>query len=159
MTAVQSAYPLSSDRRFGAWLHARSFEIDLEGETIPCNGLDSAAYSRFFQVLSSLSSDAFERKIETCPYVIKIKIAQDTNWEDHNVRSSRKEKIRGIIERLSKPSKIRSIFGPGLTEHAKKYGAPMDLADAVALERRVDAKYAAREKAGKSMNNPGNRRT
>ena len=157
MTAVQSAYPLSSDRRFGAWLHARSFEIDLEGETIPCNGLDSAAHSRFFQVFSSLSSDAFERKIETCPYVIKFNIVQDTSWEDHNVRSSKREIVKGMIERLSGPSKADSTFGPELTEHAKKYGAAMDLADAVALDRRVDAKYAAREKARKSKN-PGNRR-
>lgn len=74
-----------------------------------------------------------------------------------DVRPSRKEKIRGIIERLSKPSKIRSIFGSGLTEHAKKYGGPMDLADSVALDRQVDAEYAAREKAEKSKN-PGNRR-
>ena len=75
-----------------------------------------------------------------------------------DVQPSRREKIRGIIERLSKPSKIRSIFGPGLTEHAKKYGAPMDLADARALCRQVDAEYAEREKADKSMKNPGNRR-
>ena len=76
-------------------------------------------------------------------------------WKD--ARMSKKEEIRGVIERLSKPSEIRSIFGTGLTEHAKKYGGPMDLADSVALDRRVDAKYAAREKAGKSKN-PGNRR-
>ena len=75
-----------------------------------------------------------------------------------DVRPSRREIIRGMIERLSKPSKTRSIFGPELTEHAKMYGASMDLADAVALERRVDAKYAAREKAGKSKN-LRNRRT
>ena len=72
-----------------------------------------------------------------------------------DVQPSRKERVNGMIARLSKPSKIRSIFGPGLTEHAKKYGAPMDLADAIALCRQVDAKYAAREKSRK---NPGNRR-
>ena len=75
-----------------------------------------------------------------------------------DAQPSRREKIRGIIERLSKPSKIRSIFGPGLTEHAKKYGAPMDLADAMALCRQVDAEYAARKRAGKSRKNTGNRR-
>ena len=73
-------------------------------------------------------------------------------------RSSKREEIRGVIERLSKPSKIRSIFGSGLTEHAKKYGGPMDLADSVALDRQVDAEYAAREKAGKFKKSPGNRR-
>ena len=75
-----------------------------------------------------------------------------------DVRPSRRDIVRGMIDRLSKPSKTRSIFGPELTEHAKKYGASMDLADAVALERRVDAKYAARVKAGKSKN-LRNRRT
>ena len=122
MTAVQSAYPLSSDRRFGAWLHARSFEIDLEGETIPCNGLDSAAHSRFFQVFSSLSSDAFERKIETCPYVIKIKIAQDTNWKDHTVLSDSKPQT--INQRLASSKKPRLLFGGGISAHAAAYNLP-----------------------------------
>ena len=152
MTAGQFAYTLPGNRGVKAWFHACPFETNFEHQSVAFNQLDSAEYSRVFQVISSLSSDVFERA-----YVITTDIALDTNWEDHNVRSSRKEKIRGIIERLSKPSKIRSIFGPGLTEHAKKYGAPMDLADAVALDRRVDAKYAAREKARKSKN-PGNRR-
>lgn len=75
-----------------------------------------------------------------------------------DVRPSRREIIGAMLERLSKPSKTRSIFGPELTDRAKKYGAAMDLADAVALERRVDAKCAAREKAGKSRN-LRNRRT
>ena len=82
--------------------------------------------------------------------------SDDVAWKD--VRPSKREEIRGVIERLSKPSKIRSIFGSGLTEHAKKYGGPMDLADSVALDRQVDAEYEAREKAGRSKKSPGNRR-
>ena len=158
MTAVQSAYTLHGAREVKAWLYECSLDTNFERWSVACNRLDSVAHSGFFQVVSSLSSDVFERKIETCPYVITIEISKDTNWKDHNVRSSKREIVKGMIERLSGPSKEDSTFGPELTEHAKKYGAAMDLADAVALERRVDAKYAAREKAGKSKKSPGNRR-
>ena len=48
--------------------------------------------------------------------------SDDAAWKD--VRPSKREEIRGVIERLSKPSKIRSIFGSGLTEHAKSMEDP-----------------------------------
>ena len=157
MTAVQSAYTLHGVCGVRVRLHAYPLDTNFERQSVACNRLDSAAHSGFFQVFSPLSSDVFERKVETCSYVIKLNVEQDTNWEDHYVRPSRREEIRGVIERLSKPSTIRSIFGSGLTEQAKKYGGPMDLADSVALDRQVDAEYAAREKARKFKNSRNRR--
>ena len=74
-----------------------------------------------------------------------------------DVRPSKNEIVRGMIERLSGPSRADLPRGPELTEHGKKYGAAMDMADQLELDRQVDAKYAAREKARKSKK-PGNRR-
>ena len=62
--------------------------------------------------------------------------------------SDRRKKINEIIERLSKPSKVKSVFGPELTEHARKFHAPTDLAEQVRIIREVDEKYA-RKKKGK----------
>ena len=74
-----------------------------------------------------------------------------------DARSSKREIVKGMIERLSGPSRADLPRGPELTEHGKKYGAAMDMADQLELDRQVDAKYAAREKARKSKN-PRNRR-
>ena len=57
--------------------------------------------------------------------------------------------IRETIERLSKPSKIKSVFGPELTEHARKFHLPDDLAEQVRIIREVDEKYARKKKKGK----------
>lgn len=124
MTAVQSAYTLSSDLGGKAWLHACPFDTNFERRSVACNRSDSAEYNRFFQVFSSLSSDVFERKIETCPYVVKLKVTQDTNWEDHTVPSGTERQT--INQRLASPQKPRLFLGGGISAHAAAYNLPRD---------------------------------
>ena len=216
MTAVQSAYTLSSDLGGKAWLHACPFDTNFERSSVECDRRNSEEYNWFFPVISFLSSYVFERKTEPYPYLIVLDIVRNTSWEDHTVsldnwsqtitqmgvspenprplfdgdvsaaaaaydmprhfeesaetatkvredeatrdaRSSKREIVTGMIERLSGPSRADLPCGPELTEHGKKYGAAMDMADALAHDRQVDAKYAARERARKSKK-LGNRR-
>ena len=122
MTAVQSAYTLRGARGVKAWLYECSLDTNFERWSVACNRLDSAAHNGFFQVVSSLSSDVFERKIETCPYVIALEIAQDTNWEDHTVPADSKPQT--INQRLASPKKPRLLFGGGISAHAAAYNLP-----------------------------------
>lgn len=121
MTAAQSAHTLSRGCVSGAWLHACPFETNFERRPVVCNRLDLEEYKRFFQVVSSLSVDAFERKIKMS-YVITLEIAHDTNWEDHTVPADSKPQT--INQRLASPKKPRLLFGGGISAHAAAYNLP-----------------------------------
>ena len=117
MTAGQFAYTLPGNRGVKAWFHACPFETNFEHQSVAFNQLDSAECSRVFQVISSLSSDVFERA-----YVITTDIALDTNWEDRTTPSVRKSQT--INQRLANPEKRRPLFGGGISAHAAAYNLP-----------------------------------